>query len=144
MAERELVERLERIERLLREVRESLEHLEGLLREAGLEASLALSIALGLSRPVLEALEAARRVAPLLEVLDADEVTRSILVVLALCEPLSISEVYRRVRRLRGRASRSTIASRLRVLEERGVVVNLGSGRRPRYTLRTCLGGGEA
>ena len=120
-----------------------LKEVEQLLREASLETPLALTIALGLSKPVLEAVEAARRIAPIVAELNPDELTRAVLEALADCQPLSISEVYRRVRSIRGRASRATIASRLRELEKRGIAVNIGTEKRPRYTLRVCLETGD-
>ena len=134
-----LEERLARIEELLMQVLRLLQEVNESMKSFSDEAALAVSIALGLSKPVIEALEAARRVAPIIERLQPDEITRSILEALADCKPLSISEVYRRVKQLRGRASRSTVASRLRNLEEKGVVINLGSEQRPRYTLTNCI-----
>ncbi len=132
-------ERLERIEETLRELVKLLEELQRQLREASIEAPLALSIALGLSKPVLEAIEAARRIAPIIAVLEPDEITRAVLQALADCKPSSISEVARKVRVIRGRVARETVAARLRDLEGKGVVVNLGTGKRPKYVLRTCL-----
>ncbi len=88
---------------------------------------------------MLEAVEAARRIAPIIAELKPDELTRAVIEALADCQPLSISEVYRRVKSIRGKASRSTVASRLKELEKRGIAVNLGGDKRPRYTLRVCL-----
>jgi len=67
-----------------------------------------------------------------------DPITESIIYVLSDCREKSISEVYRGVKQLRGKASRRIVARKIRLLEASGVVVNKGSEKRPRYTLREC------
>ncbi|WP_048061571.1 helix-turn-helix domain-containing protein [Hyperthermus butylicus] len=62
----------------------------------------------------------------------------AVLEALAGCEALSVSEITRRVKALRGSASRTTIRSRLAALVEAGVVERLGNGVTARYRLRSC------
>ena len=121
-----LEERIERLERVLGEVLRRLEVLEELVRGSGADPQL-LNIAAGLvaafSTPAIAALEASRRVLSALRVLGgADEITRAVIEVLSMCEELSISEVTRRVRVLRGTASRRIVRERIERLVKRGVV----------------------
>ncbi len=136
-------ERLERLEKLVEMVLRKLEKLESVLQKLGVNneaISFASELVLALSLPATTALEAARRSVEVLRVLgDIDPISRSIVEALAGCDELSISEVTRRVRSLRGTASRRIVRERLKVLEKLGVVVNVGSSERPRYVLARCL-----
>ena len=134
-------ERLRRIERELAEIRALLERLETLLSMFSGAAGEAVRLASALSLPVEEAVRAAERLLEASSRLGGspDPITLAVLEALSGCEQLSVSEIARRVRRLRGAASRTTVRSRLRVLVERGVVERLeGPGGRPRYRLRGC------
>jgi hypothetical protein len=124
----EISSRLDRVERLLRRSRsvDSAEYLSRLL-----------SVVKGPFHLVLQSLI---RVWIVLSKLGrVDPITESIIYVLSTCSALNITETYRKVKDMRGRASRRIIASKLRVLEASGVVVNTGTNRRPRYTLSECL-----
>jgi len=134
-----LEERLERLERLLREALQRLERLEEALAAASPDTVLLASrLAIALTIPAVEAIEAARRVVALAHGVD-DPIARDVLEILSRCEPLTVSEATRRLRRLRGSASRTTVRQKLRTLEEKGLVVNLGTKARPLYTLRDCV-----
>ncbi|MEB3859605.1 MAG: hypothetical protein LRS43_00175 [Desulfurococcales archaeon] len=140
-----LEERLDRLEGMLRQVVRRLEELEELLggyrREA--EATrVAARLALTGFYPVYVAVEAARRVIRIVESAGPlDPISRSIIESLSACEPLSVSDITRRVREIRGRASRRIVSERVKRLEDRGLVVRVGGRARPGYTLRECLGG---
>jgi len=69
----------------------------------------------------------------------ADSITETIIYVLSTCREQSISDVYRGVKKLRGKASRRVISGKLKILESSGIVVNTGSSKRPKYVLRDCL-----
>ncbi|NPA04900.1 MAG: winged helix-turn-helix transcriptional regulator [Crenarchaeota archaeon] len=134
-----LEERIEAIEELLSRVLERLERIEEMLRAAGgEEALIAARLALAFSMPALNAIEAARRIVAATRGSRLDPISRSIVEALAECRPMSISEITRRVKALRGSASRTTVRSRIRRLVEEGVVVRVDEGRRPLYTLSTC------
>jgi len=63
-----------------------------------------------------------------------DSITLAIVELLALHGPLNISELAELLRRTRGRASRKTIARRLKILEALGLVKRV-KGRGKRYAL---------
>ncbi|MCD6428715.1 MAG: hypothetical protein J7L12_03765 [Desulfurococcales archaeon] len=135
-------DRLKRLEDMLARVLSRLESIERYLRALGVSDDVlsgAFKLVTTFSLPATAALEASRRAIEVVRVLGGiDSISRSVIEVLSSCEELSISEITRRVRALRGRASRRIIRDRLKVLEEKGVVVNVG-GRKPRYVLKTCL-----
>ena len=140
-----LEERLDRIESVLRDVIRRLEELEKLLggyRDEVEATRLAARLSATGIYPAYAAVEAARRIlrvarhaGPL------DPISRSVVEALSACEPATISEITRRVREIRGTASRRIVSERVKRLEERGLVVKLGEGPRPGYTLRECLPG---
>ncbi len=135
-------ERLEYIEEVLKKVLKKIEDLEDRLKTLGAfsdDLYLASEIASVLSIPVYMALEGTRRLLSILSYGEVDPISRDILKALSLCEKLSVSEITRRVKVFRGRASRRIVRERLRVLEERGYVVNIGSVKRPLYILSKCL-----
>ena len=132
-------ERLDRLEELLRLVLARLEALEELL--GGLEEAAARAVRISLlsGAPVAEAVEQALRVLEAARLLGrVDPITEALLEALSGCEWLSVSEAARRVRRLRGTASREAVRKRLRMLVERGVVERLGEGTAARYRLALC------
>lgn len=134
-----LEERLERLEKLLREALQRLERLEEALAAASPDTvMLASRLAIALALPAVEAIEAARRVVALARGVD-DPIARDILEILSGCEPLTVSEIARRLRRLRGSASRTTVRQKLRLLEDKGLIANLGTKARPLYTLQACI-----
>ena len=121
-----LEKRIERLEKALDEVLRRLEVLEELVRRSGADPRL-LNVAAGLvaafSTPAIAALEASRRTISVLRALGkADDITRAVIEVLSTCEELSISEITRRVRALRGTASRRIVRERIERLVKRGVV----------------------
>ncbi|MCE4602418.1 MAG: hypothetical protein F7B18_04465 [Desulfurococcales archaeon] len=146
-------ERLERLERLLREVLERLDKLEKTVagEEAETVRNAARLVASSIA-PAAVALEAARRLIEAVKRAGSlDPISRSIVEALSTCEDLTTMEITRRVRRIRGTASRRIIASRLEMLERRRVVERI-QGSRPRYRLVLCReeatgvdsGGGQA
>jgi len=122
-----LEERLRRIEELLSQVLERLERLEGLVAGASEEARVAVQLAVAFSRPIQDAVRAARIALKAFsrarESGVDDELSEAIVEALAMAgRPLSLRGLEREVRRIRGTASRAAIRSRLRGLEEAGVV----------------------
>lgn len=69
---------------------------------------------------------------------DLDEISLAILEAVADCKGYSISEITRKVKNIRGKASRRIISSRVKKLEKRGLLINKGNNIRPRYVLTTC------
>ena len=134
-------ERLEYIERILKKILEKLEYLENRLREieGGESMYLATEIAAMLSVPAYLAIDATRRLLSIFSREKLDPISRDILKALSLCEKLNVSEITRRVKAFRGRASRRIVREKLARLEEKGYVVNVGSDKRPLYVLRICM-----
>lgn len=135
-------DRLKRIEDLLRRVIEKIDYLENKLKSAGLyseELRLASELVAIFSMPVTAALESAGRLFKILSSVQLDPISRDILKALSTCERLSISEITRRVRSIRGRASRRIVRERLVMLERMGLVANRGEESRPLYMLRRCI-----
>ena len=133
-------ERLERLEKMLIEVLTRLRRLEDIVSKLGgsevIETAVRLVIAF--SMPAVKALEASQRIVSLASMItETDPITRSIIEAMSDCSELSISEIERRVRRLRGLASRRIVRERLLKLVGKGLVEKIGS-KRPRYRLRTC------
>ena len=135
-------DRLRRVEKLLEMVIRKLEGIEEYLKTLGFSSdvlSTALKLTISFSLPASKAVEASRRIIEALGMLGTyDAIDRAIIEALSNCEELSISEITRRVRRLRGTASRRIVAERIRRLEDRGVVAKVGR-RRFRYVLSRCL-----
>ncbi len=142
---RDLDDRLRRLEEALQRVLERLERIEDMLGDLGVNReSLAIAsrLVLVFSMPAVKALEASRRVIESINrFMITDPISEAIIESLSSCEQLSISEITRRVRVIRGSASRRIVRERLRRLEDRGIVVNMGSRERPRYTLKACVEG---
>jgi len=128
-------ERLRRIEDLLTMLLKRVEELERLVREVNPQAppiSLAGRLMLAFSMPALRALEAASAVLKLIPRVEAeDELTGTIVEALAATEgEVTISELTRRVKTLRGKASRRVMAERVRRLYSKGLVSLRRSGNR--------------
>lgn len=135
-------ERLERIEKRLIELIRRLDIIENRLKVLGLysdEISLAFELINVFSIPVVLAIESASRLLTIFSKSDLDPISRDILKTLSTCEKLGVSEITRRVRIIRGSASRRIIRERLSRLEEKGLVVNTGSINRPLFMLRNCV-----
>ncbi len=137
-----LDDRLKRLEELVELLLERLERVEMMLRELDLRgevASTAIRLTLLLSLPASKALEAARRALTVLSKLrEEDPITRAVIEVLSGCEELSLTEITRRVRSIRGTASRRIIRNRILLLCEKGVVMRVGAGK-SKYVLSACV-----
>ncbi len=119
-------ERLARIERLLEMVLRKLQVLEEYLAMSGAdpEASLAVELAMVFSLPAHKAVRMASKVMELARMAGiSDPISITILEVLAISnKPLTVSEVTRRVRKVRGTASRRIVTERIRKLSDKGLV----------------------
>jgi DNA-binding transcriptional ArsR family regulator len=128
-------EHLRRIEDLLTMLLKRFEEIERLVREVDPRSppiSLAGRFMLVFSMPALKALEAASMVLKLVPRAGVeDELTRTIIEALATTEgEVTISELTRMVRALRGKASRRVVAERVRKLHSKGLVSLKRSGNR--------------
>jgi len=119
-------ERLVRIERLLETVLRKLQVLEEYLITSGAdpEASLAVELAMFFFLPAHKAVRMASKVMELARVAGiSDPISIAILEVLAVSDkPLTVSEITRRVRKVRGMASRRIVTERIRKLSDKGLV----------------------
>lgn len=121
-------ERLRRIEEMLIVILRRIEELEHSLRTHNPQAASSISLAgrlmVAFSIPALRALEAASLILKLTsKVKVEDEISRAIIEVLASSEgEVTLSELSRRIRALRGRASRRIVASRVKELHSKGIV----------------------
>jgi len=128
-------ERLRRIEDLLTMLLKRIEELERLLRGVDPQVppiSLAGRLMLAFSMPALRALEVASAVLKLIPKVEAEgEVARAIVEALAAAEgEVTISELTKRVKALRGKASRRVVAEKVRWLHSKGFVGLRRSGNR--------------
>ncbi|MCC6033114.1 MAG: ArsR family transcriptional regulator [Desulfurococcaceae archaeon] len=134
---------LKRVEELLEYIVRKLERLEELLTTLSNDPTYAMAVELTLyfSIPVQRAVKLARELVILLKgVPESDPITKAILEVLASSESgVSISELTRRVRRVRGTASRRIISERIKLLESRGIVEVVRSGNVAKVYLRRGL-----
>jgi len=128
---KEVVSRLENIERRLEKLESYLtQHPAG----GGDEAARALALALKLLKSGSAAVDLAWlatrlvKVQPLLAAA-RDELSRSILEVVALKGPLNISELTRELRKYRGRASRRIVAERVSKMAREGMLSVTAKGR---------------
>jgi DNA-binding transcriptional ArsR family regulator len=134
---------LKRVEELLEYIVRKLERLEELLTTLSNDPTYAMAVELTLyfSIPAQRAVKLARELVILLKgVPESDPITKAILEVLASSESgVSISELTRRVRRVRGTASRRIISERIKLLESRGIVEVVRSGNVAKVYLRRGL-----
>ncbi len=133
-------DRLERLEKLVETILYKLEQIESMLRSTGdPELMIAAELVSAFSLPAKKSLEAASIVMDIMKKIKLlDPISRAIVEVMSTCEPLTISEITRRVRELRGKASRRIIRERVKRLEEKQIVVQTGE-KRKLYILRKCL-----
>ncbi|BES80878.1 hypothetical protein [Pyrodictium abyssi] len=131
----EIARRLERVEKMLEQLNAAVQELlqGGFIAAVGEAARLVAAFSL----PAAEALEAARRTIAAARSIN-DPIAVAIVEALSTCEPLSISEITRRVRSLRGKASRNTVKQKLRLLIDADIVATVEDGKRPKYVLTLC------
>ncbi len=117
---------LERLERLLESIIERLNRIEKILYAAGENDAeivrMASKLILAFSLPAFRAYGISSKILNLMKRRRFDEISRTIIEVLAVKGPQTISELTRNVREVRGSASRRIISERIRKLEEIGVV----------------------
>ncbi|OYT51662.1 MAG: hypothetical protein B6U76_10765 [Desulfurococcales archaeon ex4484_217_2] len=90
--------------------------------------------------PATIALEASRRIVETIKTMGGrDDISLAIIEALGDCNPLTISELTRKVRTLRGKASRRIIRERVRKLIEANVLATVVEGRRVKVVLAKCL-----
>lgn len=119
-----------------------IDYLESKLKSLGIysdELSIALELINAYSLPVVVAVESASRLISIFASEELDPISRDVLKALSTCEKMSISELTRRVRIIRGSASRRIIRNKLVKLVEKGYVDNIGSENRPLFILKKCL-----
>ncbi|MCE4624939.1 MAG: helix-turn-helix domain-containing protein [Desulfurococcales archaeon] len=136
--EEDIRERLERVERLLTKVLERLEKLEEWLlsNSNAVEGLEAVAIAAALNVPALQAIRAARAAFQAASILgNVDDIDRAILEALAARGSLSLRELERTVRSLRGSASRSVLKRRIERLRKAGLITVEWTGRAMRISL---------
>jgi len=137
--------RLEELEFLLKLILMKLEKIEQLLSSLDSEDVESIKIAnrliLAFSMPALKAIEAAMKIRSLIGKRTLDDISRTILEVLAVKDGISISELTRRIREVRGRASRRIISERLKLLEKEGLIVVERRGSRAIIRLSEDHGG---
>ena len=114
------------VEELLENVLERLERLENIIMSLSIDpvSSLAVELALTYTQPAYRAVRLAQKIVELERRLGRhDPISRVIIEVLVATDrPLSISQLTREIRRIRGSASRRIISSRLKELEKKGIV----------------------
>ncbi len=136
--EERVIELEEKVEELLRRLRAIEKTLEALGINYELVA-IATKLAIAFSTPATLALEASRRVIEAIKIAGKDDISTAIIEALADCKPLTISELTRKVRVLRGKASRRIIRSRVEKLVKAKILTMVNDGRRRKVTLRACL-----
>ncbi|MEM0355455.1 MAG: hypothetical protein QXO78_00505 [Desulfurococcaceae archaeon] len=133
---------LSRVEQLLKDILKKLEFIENRLKllDYGFSELISVSeIVSLLSLPIGYAVDAAKRFLEIARSYKLDPISIDIVKILSICEGFNVSEITRRLRDLRGRASRRIVRERLRILESKGIVFNKGSTNRPKYVLRKCI-----
>lgn len=119
--------REEKIERLLEMVLERLDRIEKLLFSSGVEdaeiVSIASKLILAFSLPAFKAFEISSQIMKLIRKRKIDDISRTIIEILAVKGSTSISELTRNVKEVRGKASRRIVTERVRKLEKEGIVV---------------------
>ncbi len=132
----ELEEKVEYLFRKLRAIEKTIEAL-GINPEI---VTIATRLILAFSTPATIALEASRRIVETIKTMGGrDDISLAIIEALGDCNPLTISELTRKVRTLRGKASRRIIRERVRKLIEANVLATVVEGRRVKVVLAKCL-----
>lgn len=117
-------EKIDRIEKLLAQVLNRLEQLENFFKALGIsELDIIFDLISSLALPIQQAIKSAKTITYIVSRYSiSDSITKTILEILAVEDGLSITEITRRVKKIRGRASRRIVTSRIRYLEDIGVV----------------------
>ncbi|MEM0048492.1 MAG: hypothetical protein QXF10_09295 [Ignisphaera sp.] len=117
-------EKIDRIEKLLTQVLDRLEKLENFFKALGIsELDIIFDLVSSLTIPIQQAVKSAKTITYIVSRYGiSDSITKTILEILAIENGLSITEITRRVKEIRGRASRRIVASKIRYLESIGVV----------------------
>lgn len=135
-------EKIEVIINLLKEMIAKLQSLEETMSRAGLDPTYyqtAVLLSTSFSLPFIKSLEAVRKIYSILSgLVSINPISKAILLSLSTCEPLSISEISRRVREIRGSSSRRIISDRINGLLIKGVIINVGNTHRPKFMLKAC------
>ena len=134
--------RLDELEHLLKNILIRLEKLEVALESLSPGISDILKVTgeiLSLfSVPPLMAINAANKVLNIMRRYGRlDDISKAIIEVLSVEDEISISELTRRVKEIRGKASRRIIAERVRMLARKGIVVVERKGNRVLVRLKT-------
>ena len=119
-------DKIEELEFLLKLILTKLEKIEQLLSNFNLEDMESIKVAnklvLAFSIPVLKAIEASIKIRNLIKKRTLDDISRTIIEVLAIKDGISISELTRKIREIRGKASRRIVSERLKLLEKEGIL----------------------
>ncbi len=120
-------DKIEELEFLLKLILTKLEKIEQLLSNFNLEDMESIKIAnklvLAFSIPALKAIEASIKIRNLIKKRTLDDISRTIIEVLAIKDGISISELTRKIREIRGKASRRIVSERLKLLEKEGILI---------------------
>ncbi len=123
-----------KIEEMLENILIRLDRLENILKALSVDpiSSLAIELALTYAEPAHRAVKLARKVVEIQRRLgEHDPIARAIIEALAVKEgPMTLSELTREVRMLRGTASRRIIAERVRKLESKGILKTRKAGKK--------------
>lgn len=135
-------ERIGRLEVLLKLLLRRIESIENLLLVIDANRAeivrLAMKLVMVFSIPVFKALDLASNITSICKTYGiVDDISRTIIEVLAVRNEASISELTRLVRLVRGRASRRIIAERVRKLNRLGIVSIKRKGNKITVKLRT-------
>ncbi|MET1128567.1 MAG: hypothetical protein ABWW70_04550 [Thermoproteota archaeon] len=123
MSSRSLEERLDRMEKLLSEVAARLERLEKVLGPGGEVLAVAAVLVSVLGMSSIEAVHASLRLTELFKrYAHLDPVSRAVLQALSHGRWVTVSELTRLVRAIRGTASRRIVRERVKELESMGLV----------------------
>lgn len=124
---------LEKLEEMMREVLRKLERLESILTSTSSDpvSRLAIELTMTFQIPVLKAVEIANRLSKyFMKKGGRDPIALAIIELLTVSKrAMSISELSKKVREIRGTASRRIIRERIRELEDEGFVKTVKAGR---------------
>ncbi len=116
-----LEERLERIECLIEKISQKIDRLERVLTSSDDEVVVG-EILAAFTLPPVRLAKAITGALRFIRGRELDEISRCIVEALSVKQPQSISELTRNVRKIRGRASRTTISKKVAELERKGIV----------------------